>query len=301
MNAAVLNLDEGVKSRFLSSQFPLISTGSIQSYLDSVQQIPILSREEELDLFEQFQDHDDLEAARKLVLSNLRYVAYIARSYMGYGLPLEDLVQQGNVGLMKSVKKFKTEHNVRLVTFAVHWIRAEIHEFILKNWKIVKVATTKAQRKLFFNLRKAKARLGWFNQEEVNAVANDLNVKPEEVLEMESRLGNFDESFDVPVNEDEEIAYSGPSNYLTLGQKDDPASLAADAELASIQTEGLTLALQSLDERTRDIIESRWLGAEKVGLKALSKRYGVSMERIRQLESKALEKMHGMLDEPVPA
>ncbi|MFT7685973.1 MAG: RNA polymerase sigma-32 factor [Candidatus Azotimanducaceae bacterium] len=295
MNAAVMSFNEGSQSQILGGQLPVLKTGSIQSYLDSVQKIPILSREEEVALFKRFQDHDDLEAARKLVLSHLRYVAYIARSYMGYGLPLEDLVQQGNVGLMKSVKRFKTEHEVRLVTFAVHWIRAEIHEYILKNWKIVKVATTKAQRKLFFNLRKAKARLGWFNQEEVNAVANDLNVKPEEVLEMESRLGTFDESFDTPANDDEDTVYSGPSNYLTLGQKDDPASLAADDELAGIQTTNLTNALQSLDQRTRDIVESRWLGTEKVGLKALSERYGVSMERIRQIESKAFEKMQGML------
>ncbi|MBL4681877.1 MAG: RNA polymerase sigma factor RpoH [Pseudomonadales bacterium] len=280
MNAAILNKQ---------MNFSLVNTGSFQSYLDSVQQIPILSREEEVALFHQFKDHDDLESARKIVLSHLRYVAYIARSYMGYGLPLEDLVQQGNVGLMKSVKKFNTDHEVRLVTFAVHWIRAEIHEYILKNWKIVKVATTKAQRKLFFNLRKAKARLGWFNSEEVNAVARDLKVKPEEVLEMESRLGNFDESFDAPINEGEDTIYSGPSNYLTQGE--DPADLAAKDEISKMHSDGLAQALQMLDERTRDIIESRWLAQEKMGLKALSEKYGISMERIRQIEAKALEKM----------
>jgi len=284
MNAAVLNRQ---------IEFPVLNTGSFQRYLDSVQQIPVLTREEEEALFIQFKDHDDLEAARKLVLSHLRYVAYIARSYMGYGLPLEDLVQQGSVGLMKSVKKFKTEHKVRLVTFAVHWIRAEIHEFVLKNWKIVKVATTKAQRKLFFNLRKAKARLGWFNREEVNAVAHDLKVKPEEVLEMESRLGNFDESFDTPVNEGEDSFYSGPSNYLSKGE--DPADLAAQDELNKNQSSSLTHALQMLDARTRDIVESRWLGHEKVGLKALSEKYNVSMERIRQIEAKALHKMQQLM------
>ena len=180
----------------MPTQMPVLSTASLNGYLDSVQQIPVLSREEEVNLFKRFQEFNDLDAARTIVLSHLRYVAYIARSYAGYGLPLEDIVQQGNVGLMKSVKKFSLDHEVRLVTFAVHWIKAEIHEYILKNWKIVKVATTKAQRKLFFNLRKAKARLGWFNAEEVEQVASDLKVKPEEVLEMESRLGNFDESLD---------------------------------------------------------------------------------------------------------
>lgn len=280
MNAAILNRQ---------MEFPVVNTGSFQSYLDSVQRIPILTREEEVALFNLFKDHDDLEAARKIVLSHLRYVAYIARSYMGYGLPLEDLVQQGNVGLMKSVKKFKTEHEVRLVTFAIHWIRAEIHEYILKNWKIVKVATTKAQRKLFFNLRKAKARLGWFNSEEVNAVARDLKVKPEEVLEMESRLGNFDESFDAPVSEGDDTIYSGPSNYLTQGE--DPADLADRDEMSEMHSNSLTQALLMLDGRTRDILESRWLSQEKMSLKALSERYSVSIERIRQIETKALEKM----------
>ena len=176
--------------------FPVLSTGTLQRYLDSIQQISVLTAEEETELFQRFQVDEDLDAARELVMSQLRYVAYIARGYSGYGLPLEDLIQQGNVGLMKSVKKFDLSHGVRLVSFAVHWIKAEIHEYVLKNWKIVKVATTKAQRKLFFNLRKAKGRLGWFNSEEVNQVASDLGVKPEEVLEMESRLANFDESFE---------------------------------------------------------------------------------------------------------
>jgi len=277
----------------LRHPLPALSTSSLQSYLDSLQQIPILSREEEQDLFKDFHETNDLDAARTLVLSHLRYVAYIARSYTGYGLPLEDLIQQGNVGLMKSVKRFDASRNVRLVTFAVHWIKSEIHEYILKNWKIVKIATTKAQRKLFFNLRKAKSRLGWFNSDEVELVANDLKVKPSEVLEMESRLGNFDESFDAPADEDDFIV--GPSNYLSLGEQEDPAWVASSDEVTSLKAEGLAVALAALDERSRDIVEKRWLMDEKMGLKELSQQYGVSMERIRQIEKKAFEQMQGHL------
>ena len=277
----------------LRQPLPALSTSSLHSYLDSLQQIPILSREEEQELFRDFQQSDDLDAARTLVLSHLRYVAYIARSYTGYGLPLEDLIQQGNVGLMKSVKRFDASRNVRLVTFAVHWIKSEIHEYILKNWKIVKIATTKAQRKLFFNLRKAKSRLGWFNPKEVELVANDLNVKPSEVLEMESRLGNFDESFDAPADDDDLIV--GPSNYLSLGEQEDPAWVASLDESTSLKSEGLVIALAALDERSRDIVEKRWLHNEKIGLKELSQYYGVSMERIRQIEKKAFEKMQDHL------
>ena len=272
----------------LRQPLPALSTSSLNSYLDSLQQIPILSREEEQELFRDFQHSDDLDAARTLVLSHLRYVAYIARSYTGYGLPLEDLIQQGNVGLMKSVKRFDTSRNVRLVTFAVHWIKSEIHEYILKNWKIVKIATTKAQRKLFFNLRKAKSRLGWFNSEEVELVANDLNVKPSEVLEMESRLGNFDESFDAPADDDDLIV--GPSNYLSLGEQEDPAWVASADESTSLKSQGLVVALGALDERSRDIVEKRWLHDEKMGLKELSQYYGVSMERIRQIEKRRLRR-----------
>jgi RNA polymerase sigma-32 factor len=273
-----------------SNEFPVLSTGTLQSYLDSIQQIPVLSAEEEAALFERFQQEEDLEAARQLVLSHLRYVAYIARGYNGYGLPLEDLIQQGNVGLMKSVKKFDLSHGVRLVSFAVHWIKAEIHEYILKNWKIVKVATTKAQRKLFFNLRKAKERLGWFTADEVNQVANDLGVKPEEVVEMESRLANIDESFE-PVNiEDDEYSYS-PSGYLTHGEEEDPSVLVAEQEMAERHGAGLAHALASLDERSKDIVESRWLTEDKASLKVLAEKYGVSLERIRQIEAKAFKTM----------
>ena len=271
-------------------QLPTLSSGSLQGYLDSVQRIPILSKEEERSLFADFQQNDDLQAARTLVLSHLRYVAYIARSYTGYGLPLEDLIQQGNVGLMKSVKKFSLDHDVRLVSFAVHWIKAEIHEYILKNWKIVKVATTKAQRKLFFNLRKAKNRLGWFNPAEVQQVAADLGVKPEEVLEMENRLGSFDESFEMSVSGDDDMP-AGPVTYLSHGESMDPAWVAEDDELKSLNTAGLTHALHALDERSRDIVESRWLADNKAGLKELAEKYGVSMERIRQIEVRAFEKM----------
>jgi len=273
---------------------PTLSAGSLQSYMDSVQRIPVLSREEEVELFNRFQTEDDLEAARTLVMSHLRYVVYIARGYMGYGLPLEDLVQQGNMGLMKSVKRFSLDHDVRLISFAVHWIKAEIHEFILKNWKIVKVATTKAQRKLFFNLRKAKDRLGWFNQDEVHRVAEDLGVKPEEVMEMESRLSGVDEAFDAPPADDDELVL-GPSNYLSRGEDENPAWVTEDEEITEIQSAGIHVALESLDPRSRDIVQSRWLMDEKMGLKELSERYSVSMERIRQIESKAFEKMQPYL------
>ncbi|MEX0942699.1 MAG: RNA polymerase sigma factor RpoH [Pseudomonadales bacterium] len=278
------------------AKLPVLNAGSLQSYLDTVQQIPILTREEEVALFRRLQDHNDLDAARQIVMSHLRYVVYVARGYNGYGLPLEDLIQQGNIGLMKSVKKFDLSHGVRLVSFAVHWIKAEIHEYILKNWKIVKIATTKAQRKLFFNLRKSKERLGWFNANEVGKVADDLGVKPEEVMEMESRLSNFDQSFDLTDEDDDEGFIIGPATYLTHGEVEDPAWVAADDEISNIQSSGLTEALQSLDPRSRDIVESRWLADSKAGLKELAEKYGVSMERIRQIEAKAFEKMQPYLE-----
>jgi RNA polymerase sigma-32 factor len=278
-----------------TARFPVLSAGTLQGYLDSIQQISVLTAEEETELFQRFQVNEDLDAARELVMCHLRYVAYIARGYRGYGLPLEDLIQQGNVGLMKSVKKFDLSHGVRLVSFAVHWIKAEIHEYVLKNWKIVKVATTKAQRKLFFNLRKAKARLGWFNSDEVNQVASDLGVKPEEVLEMESRLANFDESFEpVTANDDDEFNYS-PSGYLSHGEAEDPSFVVSEEEQAAIITGGMEAALKSLDERSRDIVEARWLRGEKTSLKELAEKYGVSLERIRQVEAKAFKTMQPFL------
>ena len=279
----------------MNNQLPILSSGSLNAYLDSVQQIPLLTAEEEVDLFLRFQEYDDVEAARKIVLSHLRYVAYVARSYMGYGLPLEDIIQQGNVGLMKSVKKFSLDHKVRLVSFAVHWIKAEIHEFILKNWKIVKIATTKAQRKLFFNLRKAKKRLGWLKGEEVVRVAEDLGVKPEEVVEMENRLSRVDETFDRPDDSDDDMS-SSPVLYLSKGVSEDPAWVSETDQVSDQRTEGLTKALAALDNRSRDIVQSRWLANEKSGLKDLAEVYGVSMERIRQIEAKAFEKMQPYLE-----
>ena len=273
-----------------TSSIPVIATGSLQSYLDSIQQIRILERHEEEELFRQFQEQDDLEAARRLVLSHLRYVVYIAKGYSGYGLPVEDLIQQGNVGLMKSVKKFDLQHRVRLVSFAVHWIKAEIHDYILKNWKIVKVATTKAQRKLFFNLRKSKQRLGWFNSEEIKLVAADLGVKPQEVLEMEGRLASTDESYESLAIDDDEYS-SGPSSYLTYEEEAGPSDLVEREDYQEFQYAGLKAALAALDDRSRDIVSARWLGEDKLSLKALAEKYGVSLERIRQIESKALQSM----------
>ena len=277
-----------------TAQLPAIRTGTLQGYLDSIQQIPVLSVEEEAALFRRFHDQEDLEAARRIIMSHLRYVAFIARGYMGYGLPLEDLIQQGNVGLMRSVKKFDSSRGVRLISFAVHWIKAEIHEYILRNWKIVKVATTKAQRKLFFNLRTAKRQLGWFNAEEVGRIADELGVKPEEVREMESRLSSVDESFE-PVEADDSDRPLGPSTYLTQGEQQDPAFVVAEAEMQGVQSRELAEALASLDERSRDIVEARWLGEEKTGLKELAARHGVSLERIRQIEKKAFAAMQPYL------
>ena len=278
-----------------SNSLPVPATGSLQSYLNSIQQIPVLDAEEETALFERFQQQEDLDAARQLVLSHLRYVAYIARGYQGYGLPLEDLIQQGNVGLMKSVKRFDLSRGVRLASFAAHWIRAEIHEYILKNWKIVKVATTKAQRKLFFNLRKAKERLGWFNADEVQQVAGDLGVKPEEVLEMESRLANVDQSFEPVTPDDDEHAHS-PAAYLTHGDAEDPGVLVAEQEMSERYGAGLTRALACLDDRSRDIVQSRWLAEDRASLKLLAEKYGVSLERIRQIEARAFKTMQPCLE-----
>ena len=273
---------------------PALSSNSLGSYIQAVGRIPALTREQEIALFERYQQDEDLDAVREIVMSHLRYVVFIARGFSGYGLPVEDLIQQGNVGLMKSVKKFSLDHEVRLISLAVHWIKAEIHEYILKNWKIVKVATTKAQRKLFFNLRKNKQRLGWFSQQEVDAVAESLGVQPKDVLEMESRMSGIDESFDEPDAEDDEFA--APAAYLSSGEEGDPAWVSADDEVTDLQSQGLQGALASLDERSRDIVESRWLVEPKTGLKELASKYNVSMERIRQLEKKAFSKMQPHLE-----
>ena len=268
--------------------------GSLEAYIGAVHQIPVLSVEDEQDLARRYRDDEDLAAARELVHSHLRFVVHVARGYNGYGLPLGDLIQEGNIGLMKAVKRFDPDVGVRLVSFAVHWIRAEMHEFILKNWRIVKVATTKAQRKLFFNLRKSKTRLGWLNAAEVSAVAKDLNVSEREVLEMESRLSGRDIGFDAPLDEDEDRAPPAPAAYL-VAHDEDPAEAYERSDSEAGQLELLREGLGKLDDRSRDIIKRRWLDAEsKVTLQELADEYGVSAERIRQVEANALKKMKAL-------
>ncbi|OAB56865.1 RNA polymerase factor sigma-32 [Leptolyngbya valderiana BDU 20041] len=264
-------------------------TGSLDSYIQEVNKIPVLSLEEEQSLARRFRDEDDLDAARLMVMSHLRFVVHVARGYAGYGLQLADLVQEGNIGLMKAVKRFDPDQGVRLVSFAVHWIRAEIHEFILRNWRIVKVATTKAQRKLFFNLRKKKKRLGWLNQAEVNRVAEDLGVKPEVVTEMESRLSGQDIGFDL-TSDDDESSYVAPAAYLE-GLTVAPAEAIEAQDWEDHHHNLLFDGVESLDDRSRDIIQSRWLLDPKATLQELADKYGVSAERIRQLEAAALKKL----------
>ncbi len=263
----------------------------LNGYIQAVNRIPVLSQEEETALARKYRTENDLAAAQQLVLSHLRFVVHIARGYMGYGLPLADLIQEGNVGLMKAVKRFDPDVGVRLVSFAVHWIRAEIHEFILRNWRIVKVATTKAQRKLFFNLRGAKKRLGWLNNAEVEAVAADLGVQPETVREMESRLSGQDVTFDPLVDESDEDARAlAPVAYLQDTSHDPAREVEAEDE----QEQGLNAlhrALERLDDRSRDIIQRRWLAEKKATLQELADEYGVSAERIRQIEKNAMKKM----------
>lgn len=281
-------------SKSLQLQFP-VPSGSLESYLSAARNIPILTAEEERELAVQLQDHGDLEAAQKLVLSHLRFVAHVARSYSGYGLSLADLVQEGNIGLMKAVKRFDPTVGVRLISFAVYWIRAEIHEYILRNWRIVKVATTKAQRKLFFNLRSKKKKLGWFSNDEVNAVAEDLGVKRTDVLEMEKRLSGLDIGFDGPDDNDENIA-PAPANYLEDISLE-PARLVEQSNWTDNQQTHLYAALKDLDERSRDILQQRWLTDTKSTLHQLAAQYGVSAERIRQLESNAIKKLKNVMAE----
>jgi RNA polymerase sigma-32 factor len=285
------------RSAFVTAQtsaLPL-QVGSEEAYIHAVNRVPMLSAEDEYDLAVRYREEGDLEAARQLVMSHLRFVVHIARSYTGYGLPLADLIQEGNIGLMKAVKRFDPDVKVRLVSFAVHWIRAEIHEFILRNWRIVKVATTKAQRKLFFNLRGRKKRLGWLSHEEVQAVAADLNVKPETVLEMESRLSGQDIGFEArPDEEDEDSVIRAPAAYLESDGMD-PASQIEDDDWRSQQSRALEQALQTLDERSRDIVTRRWLGEQKSSLQELADDYHVSAERIRQLEKNAMKKLQAAM------
>ncbi len=268
--------------------------GSLEAYIGAVHQIPVLSAEEEQRLALRLREHNDIAAAQELILSHLRFVVHVARGYAGYGLPLGDLIQEGNIGLMKAVKRFDPAVGVRLVSFAVHWIRAEMHDFIIKNWRIVKVATTKAQRKLFFNLRKSKTRLGWMNAEEVRAVARDLNVSEHEVLEMEARLSGRDIGFDAPDDGDDEHAPPAPANYL-VAHEADPAAAYESADSEADQLEVLREGMARLDARSRDIIKRRWLDPDsKVTLQELADEYGVSAERIRQIEANALKKMNAL-------
>ena len=279
----------------VANNLPIPSAlGSLDAYISAVHQIPVLTVEDERALAQRYREEEDLDAARELVHSHLRFVVHVARGYNGYGLPLGDLIQEGNIGLMKAVKRFDPDMGVRLVSFAVHWIRAEMHEFIIKNWRIVKVATTKAQRKLFFNLRKSKTRLGWLNAEEVRAVAKDLNVSEREVLEMESRLSGRDIGFDAPDDADDDHAPPAPANYL-VAHDVDPAEAYESANDEDNQLELLREGMAKLDERSRDIIKRRWLDADsKVTLQELADEYGVSAERIRQVEANALKKMKAL-------
>ncbi|HET7314453.1 MAG TPA: RNA polymerase sigma factor RpoH [Salinisphaera sp.] len=275
---------------------PTLSSASIEAYLQAVSNIPVLDQDDEQQLARRLRDEGDIQAAQKLILSNLRFVVHVARGYSGYGLPLADLVQEGNIGLMKAVKRFDPDVGVRLISFAVHWIRAEIHEYILRNWRIVKVATTKAQRKLFFNLRSSKKRLGWMNNAEVQAVAGDLGVKPETVLQMERRLSGGDQSFNaLPGTGGEETTYA-PEDYLSSDDGDDPAADIENDNWQTYQHANLERAMIGLDERSRDILESRWLREEgKIGLQELGDKYRVSAERIRQLEVAAIKKLRGSM------
>jgi len=279
-------------------QFLAGPVGSLDAYIQAVGSIPVLSKEHEQQLSRRFRDDGDLDAARDLVLAHLRFVVHIAKGYTGYGLPLSDLIQEGNVGLMKAVKRFDPDYGVRLVSFAVHWIRAEIHEFVLRNWRIVKVATTKAQRKLFFNLRKAKKSLAWLSTDETEAIAEDLGVNASEVTEMERRLAARDALFDPAPDADDESLFT-PAAYLPAPGAD-PASLVEDTDWHDDATSRMTDALEDLDERSRHILESRWLTEKKQTLHQLADKYGVSAERIRQIEANAIKKLRGAMD-AVPA
>ena len=277
-----------VKNQSLAIPLP---TGNLDQYIRAAFSIPVLSAEEERSLAVRLQTDNDLDAARQLVMSHLRFVVRVARGYNGYGLALADLIQEGNIGLMKAVKRFDPDAGVRLVSYAVHWVRAEMHEFILRNWRIVKVATTKAQRKLFFNLRSKKQRLGWMNQEEVNGIAEDLGVKPEVVLEMESRLSGHDIGFDLSAADDDEDSHHfAPAAYLT-NESNDPALTVEQNEWRSTNTSSLIEALKALDERSRIILEERWLTEDKSTLHDLAARFEISAERIRQLEKNAIAKL----------
>ena len=267
----------------------LVPQGSLEGYIRAASEYPMLSAEEEKELAERLYYKEDLDAAKQLILSHLRFVIHVARGYSGYGLPQADLIQEGNIGLMKAVKRFNPEVGVRLVSFAVHWIKAEIHEYVLRNWRIVKVATTKAQRKLFFNLRKTKQRLGWFNENEVDLVAKELGVSKEDVIEMESRMTGADVGFDLPNDDSEEETFA-PSMYL----EDKSSNFAAELEDENFETQAvdqLSAAMENLDARSQEIIKARWLDDNKATLHDLAAKYNISAERDRQLETNALKKL----------
>jgi len=269
--------------------------GSLEAYISIVNQSPVLSREEERELAYRFQNENDLDAARKLIVSQLRFVVHIARTYSGYGLPLADLIQEGNIGLMKAVKKFNPDRGTRLVTYAVHWIRSEIHEFVFNNWKIVKVATTKAQRKLFFKLRNAKKTIGWLTNDEKKLIAKDLGVKPTDVATMEQRFASVDMPYDLGHTDSDED-YISPAGFLPSPDSD-PSSIVENDNWLQGKKEQLSSALEGLDKRSKEILMSRWLTDEKVTLKELAKQYQVSIERIRQIEEEAIQELREHLTE----
>ena len=273
---------------------PIVPGRDLTAYIASVNSIAVLTPEQEKELANQYYYEDNVDAARQLVLAHLRFVVHLAKSYSGYGLSQADLIQEGNVGLMKAVKRFNPEVGVRLVSFAVHWIKAEMHEFILRNWRIVKIATTKAQRKLFFNLRSSKKSLGWLSNDEAEAMAVDLGVDAKVVRQMEGRMSNYDMAFDADTDADDDVAYRSPAYYLQDASSDMAASIEAE-EWEESKNDSLYLAMDGLDERSKDIIMSRWLSDEKATLHELAAKYQVSAERIRQLEKNAMEKVKGMI------
>jgi RNA polymerase sigma-32 factor len=294
-----LKTTEMVMNTHLQTLYQTLPINSTDAYIARLKQIPVLSTEEETKLAERYYQHQDLVAAKKLIIANLRFVVHIAQTYMGYGLALADLIQEGNIGLMKAVKRFDPKVGVRLISFAVHWIKAEIQEFILRNWRIVKIATTKAQRKLFFNLRKMKTHLGWFNQKEIEAVARDLGVKPETVREMESRLASNDMSLDISSDENND---SKTTRYPLIDMhfednRYDPARLLEASDTTESSQDHLHKALAKLDEREQNIIRDRWLTEPKITLQELANRYQVSAERVRQLEQKAMKELRHVIEQ----
>jgi len=281
-------------SKSMQMALNIPQSGSIESYMQSVSNIPMLTADQEKSLAERLFNEGDLTAARELVMSHLRFVVHIAKSYSGYGLAQADLVQEGNIGLMKAVKRFDPNVGVRLVSFAVHWIKAEIHEFVLKNWRIVKVATTKAQRKLFFNLRKSKKRLGWFTHKEVQKVAQELGVSEKEVLQMEARMGSQDTAFDLSSDDGDDNSNFAPAQYLE-DKSENVESAVINADYDSNASARLYSAIKTLDERSQHIIETRWLNDNKMTLQDLAAKYEVSAERVRQIEKNAMKKIQAAM------